>query len=1200
MWSRYNLGNTPAQLPFTYSLMEFLAARERRRTLYLQARKPCEFSFGEEHIVPRVITTPPLEQARSVVLAGVAAAHSRLLADLSKLVEVEQFSPLDIKTIVLRPCSRCPVPSWLPFPASNEGTYGYCSCPGSPLDFLVISPYHRAKDPCSMSSCCPVGSCNGYWIIDITKLPTRTRQPGDIWVGAFLEQSAFESGWWDTLCQFFNDLHINDKRVRLALDDQIGWVQIQPELLSYIKHLATTQGNQVMRRDLVSIQDRYSVGYLSRNGPSIGLAVALAARITSHAILAGQGDCSECYKWTFLCLGSPRSNRNFVFPLERSLIPDTTIVEGATTPVFGPKNLKMNRRLPHRELCPIGRLDFDDMEDIEDFDVVKSIVAQFERVSLDEPQYQVKPREDEEKKPSPAPSSIEAPFNIYECSSPRFNVSSFYSVYAPSSEEEEKDQLSLWGQHFSSDYEDASEFASIPDIPPSSSSSANPQSNDVLPHVDYYAFGGGWSPKVVGSVEPETYYSPTSPTPIVSSMSRSSDMSISPVFSPQYHYPTADDVIMVDEAKGKGRESPVFKRSATPEGFVRGEILRSSMSNSPTTPKRPLPLPKTKIVVAPLSAPASIEEEAYAMDEMVNERDDQSIHGWEYQDEKLSFEKLVPSFRPASTTWLGEHEVEQGDPSTVISRSSKPFVPEKRSGFLDGVTFGREPIVFESSTATMSRCMTGRLTKNLRPSVASHKEYFEGKKISCKRIGKSALFWPNHLKCDPEATFMSKDLIEVADQKEELAELATRMKPNSVRRALKVLQDITDCKIEWDEETKLIKVFIKGDDKVAKDKPRLIQFVPTVVWVRTILKIENILKKIKDQKNWDWHDKYAVWKDSHGNKRMKTFIWASGMTQKQLFDAVNSYMECGEGELVFICGDDNSDSEGDSDAGTYDASQKGPFFELQCAVLSKMGFSDDEIGVIFSIHSKVRTGSGMEAVLADIMLPSGAPWTLFLNTLGLIVFHRQLASVLDSGITDYAKAVKIAGKLLGLNMEFIEAPRTDGGFFSGSEFLKHIFVPLTYKEKGVKVRKLFPVQLPSRVFKWGCMNIKSDRATRPDLLKHVGGVALGQCNFLMEPFITQTFVNSWACHGSEKVLPNWANITCPSADKALTLPEGVSWKDWEDACAEVLVARYASSRTELEECRRLMRDNGSDFGSYRGGLFARMVDRDYAGRLDPM
>lgn len=1167
MWSRYTLGTTPATLPFTSVVMDFVAEREKRRSLYLQARKPSEFHFGEEHIIPRLITVPPLQQARRVVLSGEENTFSRLLTDLAKLVDCEMFTEVPVDQIELLICPRCPVPSWLPFHASEQGSYGYCSCQSCKADMLVVSPYHRARDPCTLSQVCPIQSSLGFWIVDKTRAPTRVRRPGDVWVGAFLDQCSFEAGWWDSFCQFFNDLHMDDMRIRAALDNQVGWCRVEPELMCYIKHLAATQGNQVMRRDLVNIQTRYSAGYLSRNGVSVGLAVALAARITSHAILAGQGDSSECYRWTFLCLGSPKSHKSFIFPLGPSLIPKKEVIEP----------LKEIVAVPEPVVIP------PEPEDQEDEEVTIVLVTEDEVSDEDEPMPDSQESADTSHSEDDDPASFD-PFNLNQ------RLHEYREAFV---EEEEvptfiRDARGMWvlkDTALDDSYDDGWSGVSDGNYCPSSPSYYTPTPEISSPASSCY--------------DPcEVIPCPTSPTGFIKSKSASPDLGETP--GPQGFLPR---LTASERPFGWSPAADPFGDMPPPlpprpnNTFV---ATPPSTPAAPKTPKRPLPLPKREGSGKRKSD--DVEELAYAMDELVNFRE-KNEYSWEYEDEKMSFRPREPRFVPASTTWLGEHSVEPDNLDTIIKRSNKPFVPEKRSGYIAGVTFGQDPIVFESSTSSMKRCLNGRTAKNLPKAVNRVSEFFQGQKIEFHRIGNKALFWPKTMKCDAYSKFMSRDLIELAEDKNELQELAKRMKSGSYKRAIKVMEDITGGLVEWDQETQLIKVFIKSDDKVAKDKPRLIQFVPTIVWVRTILKIENIMGKIKDPErvggqNWAWEDSFASWTDKNGVKRHKTFIWTSGMTQKQLFNAVNSYLDKGEGELVFICGDDNTDSEGDADAGSYDASQRGVFFNLQCAVLERMGFVKDEIDMIFELHGKLRSGAGMQASLSDIMLPSGAPWTLFLNTIGLVVFHRQVAAVLSKAPIPYARAVDVAARLLGLNMDFLPAPRTDGDFFSGSEFLKHIFVPLTFLDKGRKTKKLFPVQLPSRVFKWGCMNVRSDRATRPDMRKHIGGVALGQRNFLMEPFVTGAFVENWAQYGREKHVPNWANITCPKLSDALTLPEGVSWKQWEDACAEVLVNRYNTSRKELEKCREMI-GSTSQMGDFRGGLFARMVARDYAGAYKP-
>lgn len=538
----------------------------------------------------------------------------------------------------------------------------------------------------------------------------------------------------------------------------------------------------------------------------------------------------------------------------------------------------------------------------------------------------------------------------------------------------------------------------------------------------------------------------------------------------------------------------------------------------------------------------------------------------EFLSEELKFESAPATMYPARVDWQGAECAPRG-PEDVAIVAKKNMKPNKSSGVEVGVEFGRVPMVMGSDSVTQLNAVLGRLTAEL-PGGDVH---YGGQKLPL--ITAKQLYWPKHLTVDQR--WLSKEFTEVFDHKGDLVSLMANMKPRSRKRMLRVLDDVMSGRAEWDAETKAIKIFVKSDDKVFKAKPRIIQFVNSIVWLRVVLKVSGLLKRIKSQEGWSWYDR-------HSKKR---FIWASGQTQKDLSGTFEKFLkECED--IVALCGDDNTDEEGANDAGKYDSTQKGIFLARQLHLLSLMGFSKDELEEIVRIHTSPRKADGFMFFLSHAVLPSGAPWTLFLNTIGLVVFHRQLALVrerlpdVDDGVR-----VRLSGAILGLDMKNEKNPNLGEITFNGAEFLKGVFV---------RIRdRVFWTPLPSRLCKWGSRNYAHPDIPRTDIVQHIAQVCKGQDPFLLDP-MCRKFVDGWKdLTKSKAIVPDWMNVT---AETQLELPAEfqTEWAEWWEKFYQ---DRYGITKEQMDQMLRQIGDGIGRTGKYTGRAWAALADRDYAGVL---
>jgi hypothetical protein len=571
-------------------------------------------------------------------------------------------------------------------------------------------------------------------------------------------------------------------------------------------------------------------------------------------------------------------------------------------------------------------------------------------------------------------------------------------------------------------------------------------------------------------------------------------------------------------------------------------------------------------------------------DPLVNDRPDPVQLNFDYEDGKIGVEPFEPCYILASRA-VGQEEVAPiGDTPVSVTFNEEKGKVESTSGCCVLNKFqGAEPVTNDSSTPSIYNTINCRLTKSgARGKAKTCRQGRTYTRIKLSENGelKTPFFFPHWLRLTKEESdFISG--VEISENTESLIELMKNMAPASRNRMMRLLHKYNIVLTDLEDAFKEIKLFIKSNDKTFKNKPRLIQFVDSAHWLRSVLTITAILHNIKNSGNkgepWGWFDP----------KTEKRYVWASGMTVKQLADAYN-WVEANCEDAIFICGDDNTDRKSCKDATAYDASQKGYFFDAQGCVLREMGFAKEAIEYMAELHLVGKVGGGFTVKLFDKILPTGCPWTLFLNTVGLVVFATQRHYVERKG--GGADSTAIAAELLGLVMKEEDNPFQDGADFGGSEFLKMAVIEIHGRH--------YPCPLPSRVVKWGARNSASIQDGRKQLpqaaaLAHLASVARGQHGFLLDPFILGPYVEGWSKEATRGKIydPGYVNI---NASEPLVLAAEDRGK-WTDKWVEFYDTRYGISHNELIQMREAIKNGVGKTMQYKGNVWSKLVARDYLG-----
>jgi len=427
------------------------------------------------------------------------------------------------------------------------------------------------------------------------------------------------------------------------------------------------------------------------------------------------------------------------------------------------------------------------------------------------------------------------------------------------------------------------------------------------------------------------------------------------------------------------------------------------------------------------------------------------------------------------------------------------------------------------------------------------------------------------------------------------ADLWASMKPSSKRRMetlfeslMMGLSTLDDPKVE--DTTKF---FVKGDELLFKAKPRLILFVPSVWWLYLVIWLDRVLGKIKSRRGW------RVW---HGGV---TFYWASGMTQYMLSKKFSEAMASGE-EFAFVCGDDNIDREHTADASMYDTTQRGLFLRRQMEGLQKAGLPAQVTNEMVKRHkqdytAKGKFGSFSVKVKNGVQLPTGAVWTLFLNSLGIIQYRGGVSlarSLVEKagGVVSRERWGEFKGVVagaMGLKMKISSNPEG----CHGAEFLKGVFVALS----SPGARRYWWTPVPSRLNKWAKMLSRTGQAPA-DFAGRVKGVAISNRDALLMPLL-RIWVDGWVGTRGDWIEPEWEyrNIHYggSSLEELRECAEIQGSVQWQEACRQVVAVRYGLSRDQQRYMENELGEKVNAPGHFGGSGWARLAQVDYLGMEPP-
>lgn len=431
------------------------------------------------------------------------------------------------------------------------------------------------------------------------------------------------------------------------------------------------------------------------------------------------------------------------------------------------------------------------------------------------------------------------------------------------------------------------------------------------------------------------------------------------------------------------------------------------------------------------------------------------------------------------------------------------------------------------------------------------------------------------------------DIMELMSKQEAHAAFAPLMKnmgPSQKQRVLKVVERMFEGTASWDDLN--VKIFVKGDEKLGKKKGRVIVFVPTIGWVRCIIMINNIMQRLKSREDF-----------CHSIPSLKLHLFfGCGMNQADLSRAATraeGLIADGE-HATFICGDDNTSENMEQDASSYDTTQRGVFLEAQLGVLAAWsGQSKKWWKEQMAWHKGVRVGAGFSVNFKGTALPSGAVWTLLMNTIGMMVYvvTRQRLQQ-ERGLTD-DQVTEVVSRWYGLEMTSEQPVIRNSLHYK--VFLKGVFLP--YGNKTVWV------PLPSRICKMGgrILDSPDDKWVNDpaNLWKHAGSIASSYCTFLVDPLILGPVTRHIARFAgkTDKSFGRESAFVHEGGDIGEFLgEEDVSSSEWKATCLAWLEQRYGFTERDASVLEEALSRTGPDADGFlhmTGGVWSRLYAVDY-------
>ncbi len=553
----------------------------------------------------------------------------------------------------------------------------------------------------------------------------------------------------------------------------------------------------------------------------------------------------------------------------------------------------------------------------------------------------------------------------------------------------------------------------------------------------------------------------------------------------------------------------------------------------------------------------------------------------EILDDKLSFLPGEVPKTPGCHTVAGEQSppIPEGVGNVVVKKvKPEEFKVKRESGVIHHQCFGDKTVHFPNDSVNQTHALICRYEQHVPRAEPTCR--FKGKQV--RRMSKQQIadrkFW-RLFKILPDEELEFNDLwsLEGYDQVEAL--IKHMGKSGSRNRMFKLFRKVLDCDESAFDE--VFKVFTKSDEKQAKDKPRLILYVPALMWLKLVCKVDAIVRKFKAVK---------CWKD---NATGTYYVWACGMTQRELSKQATEAAARVPANTVFICGDDNTDKDGDADCKKYDSTQRGFFADCQWQVLQELGITAEEVGEMRKYHRGERVANGFSYTQKRESLPTGALWTLMMNSIGLIVQQIQKDAVRayfkKSDLKySYEDLIHVTTKLLGLSMTYNLAPTLMNEPYNGSEFLKGIFV------KGAK--QYYWVPLPSRLNKWSARIYDSKQGLsnmEKNWKEHLRAVADGQRDAILDP-LCRIWVDYWSKQGGKrgKLQWEWRNVTY---NEFRLDPEDEA--NWISIWEPIMESRYGITRERYAEMRQLLAAHAGEAGTFTGSAFSAVWRRDYLGSV---
>lgn len=500
--------------------------------------------------------------------------------------------------------------------------------------------------------------------------------------------------------------------------------------------------------------------------------------------------------------------------------------------------------------------------------------------------------------------------------------------------------------------------------------------------------------------------------------------------------------------------------------------------------------------------------------------------------------------------------------------------------------------VFEKSIMTNLDTLKVRIDKKVKTPTFKNSETSEELRLTKEEMMPEGV---------GKGRYLTKE--EVIDKFEFLrTEKVKKMNAGQKARLIRVLERITkNVEFTWYGPKLQVKFFIKPDELYAKQKPRVITFVPTEAWVRTVLIIDEFLSQVKSEEN-----PLYVLKHTIQGQRVDIY-WSSGMDQEKLGKAMETAMYNLEHENIlyyFVCGDDNISDLCTADFSSYDCSQGKEFFREQTKYFLNFFVPEDQERVsklcekMLTFHKGKRVDNyNMYDVLFHT-LPSGAPWTLLFNSIGTIitVLTQVKVDVLLRGVNKkrcpqaYMRSFNIAIDSLGLDATHAINPDYEGDISPiGAEFLKGLFM----RYKG----KVAWIPCEGRIFKCGKVILEHmNQAMKPAALhQRICEIANGYSSMELGPILS-TFVQVWSDKRFKaRAVMNPYAVDDPSSLKSEKSEDWLDDKEYMLLWNRVYEDRYQISAQERKAMMAAIEANGRSFARFTNGGWRKLVQADYLG-----